>query len=82
MLSSLVHLAIYLLFSLSAFRYLLMYSDFVAHSYNYSFEFFVWDFIHFTVVSIHYCGIADFWRSHAALFFSIFLVFLCWDLHI
>jgi hypothetical protein len=40
----------------------------------------IWDFIHFTLISVHFYEITDFWRSHADL--SLHIVFLNWDLHI
>jgi hypothetical protein len=43
-------------------------------SHNHSFKFFVWVFIYLTILSVHYCGIVDFWRRHVAFIFHIFYV--------
>jgi hypothetical protein len=48
--------------------------NFIDHYYNHSFEFFVWDFFHFTIISVSYCGVADFWSSCIVLFFHSFYV--------
>jgi hypothetical protein len=55
---------------LNSFRYLFL-SSLVSLTI---FEFCVWDFIHFTIIIVHYSEIVDFGESHVALFF-IFLVF-------
>jgi hypothetical protein len=51
-------------------------SSLIYQSYNHAFEFFVWNFIHFTIIRIHYCGegvvtVEFFW-----MFVFIFLMFL------
>jgi hypothetical protein len=40
-----------------------------------SFELFFWDFIHFTIISVYYCGVADHQWSHYCLAFSYYLHF-------
>jgi hypothetical protein len=56
--------------------------NFIDNSYSHSFEMFVWDFVHFAIIRVHYWGVVDFWRSRVALcFFFLFLVFLHLDLH-
>jgi hypothetical protein len=31
----------------------------------------LWDFIHFTIISVCYCAVVKFWKSHVVLFFHI-----------
>jgi hypothetical protein len=75
--SSLLHSVVYLYSFLIHSGVLFNFSD---HS-NHSFDFIVWDFIHFTIYQILYCGIIDFWRRLIAII-VILLVFLHWDLWI
>jgi hypothetical protein len=49
--------------------------NFIDHSYNHFFEFFLWTFLLFTFLNVYYGGFTDFWRCFSASFFS-HLVFL------
>jgi hypothetical protein len=52
-------------------------SNFIDHSNDHSFEFFLLVIMHFTI-GVHYCGISDVQKSHVALgifFFALVKIF-------
>jgi hypothetical protein len=49
--------------------------SFISHSHDHSLEVFACDFIYFSIIRVHSCGIIYLWNSHVALFFHISCVF-------
>jgi hypothetical protein len=80
-LSSLFHLAVYL-YSLEIHTIVYLYTlefiqVFIHALFNFlghSFEVFALHFIHFSILSVCYTGVVDFWRSYMPLFFHISFV--------